>query len=272
MIARTLLLAALIAGSSLFLFGGGDPVSMADSAILVPALVQGIAFAVTLAFICVRSRVRRWLLFLVLFVVIYGVQVFMALNDLFFFDIGEAVGMTKEAITQWAIFGTIPSLVYAGAAVLLLAPTAPADWHGEPRSALSWTWRIAIISLSYVIFYLVAGYFVVAQSDAFKTFYEGQISVDPAMLLAVQIVRGAIWAILALLIVRTMAASRLTAGLAVGMTFAVFLSMQLLFPNDAFPDEIRLRHFVEILVSNFPFGLFAGFLLAPGRTPEATGD
>jgi hypothetical protein len=52
-------------------------------------------------------------------------------------------------------------------------------------------------------------------------------------------------------------------ALAIGLLFAVVMNARLLLPNPYMPEPVRMAHLVETASSNFIFGLFTGWLLAP---------
>jgi threonine/homoserine efflux transporter RhtA len=86
------------------------------------------------------------------------------------------------------------------------------------------------------------------------------------MIIPFQLVRGALWTSLALMIVRMTRAKRWEASLAVGMIFAVLLAVPLgLFPNPYMPPPVRHAHFLEILSSMLLFGGIAGWVLHSDR-------
>jgi hypothetical protein len=73
--------------------------------------------------------------------------------------------------------------------------------------------------------------------------------------------RGLIWAALALPVIRMMKGRWWEAGLAVALLFSVLMASSLLVPNELMPKAIRMAHFVEVSSSNFLFGWIVVWLL-----------
>jgi hypothetical protein len=76
-----------------------------------------------------------------------------------------------------------------------------------------------------------------------------------------QLLRGLMFAALALPVIRMMKGRLWEAKLAVALLFSVIMAAGLLVPSDIMPDGIRMAHFVEIISSNFLFGWIVVWLL-----------
>ena len=84
---------------------------------------------------------------------------------------------------------------------------------------------------------------------------------DP-LILPFQLLRGALWALLAMAVVRLTSVRRGETSLTVALTFAVLLSVPLaLFPNPYMSPAVRQAHFFELLSSMLVFGGTAGWVL-----------
>ena len=126
---------------------------------------------------------------------------------------------------------------------------------------MEWVWKLILIAVFYVIIYLSFGIWVFQPlaGDAFQEYY-GDLQL-PWWFIPFQLLRGLIWAALALPVIGMMKGARWEAGLAVALSFSVLLGVQLLFPNEFQPENIRMAHFVEILSSQFLFGWVVVWLL-----------
>jgi hypothetical protein len=160
------------------------------------------------------------------------------------------------------------SLAVSGCFALLvglaLPPGPPAGTAGTPAP---WA-RLAACALAYVVLYFTAG---MLAYPYLRAFYEARPMPAPGLVLAVQPFRGLAFAGIVLLLVRQLDVSRRTAALAAGMTMSVLGGVApLLIPNPYLPDAIRYAHLPEVGVSNFLFGLLAGWLLASERTERAS--
>jgi len=74
--------------------------------------------------------------------------------------------------------------------------------------------------------------------------------------------RGALWTLLSVVILRMIRARRWEAALAVALTFTALLAIPLgLFPNPYMPPLVRQEHFFELLTSMLLFGGVAGWIM-----------
>lgn len=105
---------------------------------------------------------------------------------------------------------------------------------------------------------MVRDYYGGTDPGSFLAQMRGIVQGAPWML-PLQFARGLIWALLAILVVRMMAARWWEAGLAVSLLFTV-PTAYLLFPNPVMPDAVRVTHLVETAPYQFLFGWFAAWL------------
>jgi hypothetical protein len=127
------------------------------------------------------------------------------------------------------------------------------------------------------------GYFVAWQWEETRLYYTGATTIKPffnhfrdlflkedPLIVPFQLLRGALWAGLATLIVRAIEAERWEASLAVASTFAVLLALPLgLFPNPYMPPAVARSHFIETGSSMLLYGGIAGWALHGGKVrPE----
>jgi len=94
---------------------------------------------------------------------------------------------------------------------------------------------------------------------AFQQFY-GDLQM-PAWFLPFQMVRGMIWAALAIPVIRMMRGRLWETGLAVALLFSVLMGSLLLVPNEYMPNQVRMAHIVEVSSSNFLFGWIVVWIL-----------
>jgi hypothetical protein len=131
--------------------------------------------------------------------------------------------------------------------------------------------KITIAAFIYVVLYFSFGYFIAWQSPALRAYYGGgnangiftQLNETwraTPWLFPFQFLRGLLWTLLALPIIRMLRGQRLEKAVVVGLLFAVVTS-QLLLPNPLMPYEVRMRHLVETASSNFLFGCIVVWLL-----------
>jgi len=82
----------------------------------------------------------------------------------------------------------------------------------------------------------------------------------PAWIVPFQILRGVIWGLLAVLVVKITSDWK-KARLVGALLFSVLMATLLLVPSPYMPAPIRMAHFVEVLLSNFLFGLLVVSIL-----------
>ena len=116
-------------------------------------------------------------------------------------------------------------------------------------------WKFIVSDLVYILLYIVAGTIVF---PFVKDFYATQQVPSMPKIFAMQLlVRGPIFAVLCLALVRMLGLPRLGGALAVGALFAILSGVTpLLIPNPIFPDALRWAHMCEVTSSNFVFGTF----------------
>lgn len=269
MIALTIILyicfavASTISGIFIPPAGGGtetNAVQAVEPASAAVALLVVCAFqAIVLSYPIIRSRWTGWRLVVTVFFVHYGVMTFLSQIETVVFLNYLVDIVPAEMIPALFLEGAIVAALFSPLAVLIHGKM---KGSGEPqetnqRLAMPWTewvWKLVLIAVVYVVIYLSFGWlvFMPLAGEAFQSYY-GELQ-GPAWILLLQIVRGMIWAALALPVIRMMKGEWWEAGLAVGLLFSVLMGFLLLIPNGFMPDAIRRAHLVEVSSSNFLFG------------------
>jgi hypothetical protein len=105
----------------------------------------------------------------------------------------------------------------------------------------------------YVFLYFLAGAIIFPYV---KDFYATQSLPPYSTIFALQfLVRGPIFVVLCVTMVRMLDLPRLSGALAVGTVFAILNGIApLLMPDPFFPDSVRWIHLCEVATSNFLFG------------------
>lgn len=234
-----------------------DPAEFAHASLMVNSL-HAAALAILakrLAGTCLRKAA-------VLFALIFGVQGVLTVMETVYFISNGNLNLTLDAV--------IRGLGSTGVAALLGAVAAACLFHEHDEAARlprpkpdRLAIRLTAAILLYPIIYWTAGIYVALPRAEVTDFYaDGIDNINPATLLALQIIRGSIWAALAYTAARYLAGSRLIKALHVGFAFSVFMTAQLIYPNDAMPASVRLVHAVELIISNFLYGILAVFIVA----------
>jgi hypothetical protein len=140
----------------------------------------------------------------------------------------------------------------------------------QKRSPVGWGWRIILGTFIYFVFYAVAGSILVAVYPELLNFYKDKIP-PFHLIFMTQLVRGLIFAGIAVLILKTTRLSLLKQSVLTGLIFSVFGGIAPLIPPSEFmPAYVRFGHGFEVGLSNFLYGMLLGFLL--GQKPENKED
>jgi hypothetical protein len=249
---------------------------------LAPLVVTVLDTAV-MAWLILRSRLRGWLLTATMTAVLFGVQTFMPQVESWIFQAypGYAKHLPAEMIPFIMMAGLVHACLWTALAVRILGrwPTdAGSDWGPPPcASAARGRGKLAVAGAAYVFVYFLFGYYVAWQSPAVRAYYEGTdpgsfwvqmgtVLRDTPWLPGVQLLRGALWTVLGVTVLRSMDASLPEKAVAVGALFSVVMCSGLLLPNPYMPYEVRMVHLVETASSNFLFGVLVALLF---RDPQA---
>jgi len=213
--------------------------------------------AIVLSLLAERSRVRGAELALLLFVGFFCLSVGMMMIEALFFN--DSVKMPMGQLVSWGEQGVIAAAVTGIVGALLFRPAAETP---APVPAGIF-WRLVWLSLIYVFLYLFAGFFIAWQSEAVRTYY-AHMNVSMGPLLALQLGRGFLWALISLFIVTRIRGSLTSRAIVMALLFAVVTAIQLLYPNALMPAPVRLAHLVEVGSSEFVYGLVAAAVLMAG--------
>ncbi|MFO7742790.1 MAG: hypothetical protein R6X31_10815 [Anaerolineae bacterium] len=232
--------------------------------------------ALVLSSIILRSPRHGLKLIGLVILVQFGVETLMTQIETLYFNSALRMGSGEFAAIVAA--GALRALIFSPLAVLILGKTRKSVKPEEQRATAALSSRVkrfAALAVFYVVVYFFFGYFVAWQWEETRTFYAGNTAIEPFLrhfgdlflredpvIIPFQLLRGALWTGLALVIVRMIRASRWGTSLAVALTFAVLLSLPIgLFPNPYMPPMVRQAHFYELASSMLVFGGIAGWVL-----------
>ncbi len=137
---------------------------------------------------------------------------------------------------------------------------SPEHYHPiQSKSRGERAWRFVVSDLTYAFLYIAAGMIIFPYV---KNFYATQHIPAMTTILGLQLlVRGPVFVVLCLALMRMLGLPRLAGALAVGAVFTILSGVApLLTPNPLFPDAVRWVHFCEVSSSNFVFGAIVGWL------------
>ncbi len=213
--------------------------------------------AVVLSVIANQSSLRGYRLGVLTLMTLFFAQSFLLMMEAAYFQDSLKISMTFIAA------GSLHALIVAGVAGLAAAGL----WRGPTGQQLAFPairtfpLRLALVTGLYVLFYFGAGYFIAWQASDVQEYYGFGADIALVPLLLFQILRGALWGILATFLARNMAGSVGLRALIVGVTFSILAAAQLFYPSEIMPWEVRLPHLIEVGVSNFVFGVLATWIL-----------
>jgi len=265
----------VVSGALLSSNSSQDAPPDARAAVSALVLVSFINAAVW-TYVIFRSRWTGWKLVVTVFLVFYGVSTLMPQIESAYFITRLPPGMVPRLF----LAGLIIAATFAPLAVLIMGKAKPStDELSKPSKlqlgAGAWIGKLVLIAVAYVIIYFTFGYFIAWRNPAVRAYYGGS---DPAgfiphlrnllrdepFLFVLQMLRGVLWAAIAVPIIEMTKGKWWESGLAVSLLFAVMTS-QLLLPNPLMPSEVRMAHLVETATANFLFGwLVVLILLALG--------
>lgn len=267
-----------------FLAGAAAMMGMMPSTPSEPGLVPdtlGLAIVVLadtllITALILTSRWGGWQLALALAVAYYGAVTFMMQIETWYFLTNLTV--SPELLPRLFLMGIPPAVVFIPIAVWVLGKgRASADTTPNPAlmmPATQWIWKLAVLAVAYVVLYFGAGYFIAWQNPELRAFYGQPGSALPffehmgatlrhdSWLLPFQLLRGILWTLVTLPVIR---GSRLSAGwtaLLVGLLLSVPQNLGHILANPLMPvASVRLSHLIETASSTFVFGLIVVWLL-----------
>lgn len=235
-------------------------------------LLVGILQAAVIGYVLARSVWHGWKLISALFVIYAGITVFQTqIESIVFLQYFVSI-IPAAAMPALIANGVIAAALITLAAVFIFGkfkPPAESVAASEPLhlSIAQWLWKIAALAVIYVVVYFLFGFIaVILGGEAFQEYY-GQLQL-PAWFFPFQIVRGAIWVLLTIPIIRMMRGSWRAIGLGVALMLSVLIASLVIPPNEFMPPQVRFAHFVELLTSMFVFGWVDYWLLTWQRKPK----
>jgi len=239
-----------------------EPSPGAIGALITQLLINCIA----IAYLTNRFDLIGWKRILSTTMVVYGIQLFMTQMETWIFR--EAFPtMSQSELARLFIMGLVVIFTASAFAALLWKKTTTTVYKAENEPALKgWSYKIPILSVTYMLLYFFFGTYVAFQSEALRNFYETSVgNIDANGLIVTQIFRGALWVLLCLPLVLWIKGNRKEKIVATALFMALLPTILLFFPNPFMPYEIRMYHFVEVFLSNGIFGALVAWWLTSKR-------
>jgi hypothetical protein len=237
-------------------------------------LILGVLFAQTLAlaYPILRSRWSGWQLTLSMLLVFFGTVTFMPQMESFIY-LGDK--MSSEMLRGIVAMGAFNAVVYTPIAVWVLGgwrrSNVPENstlvWR---HSARGWARRICATAGIFLALYYLFGYYVAWKNPVLREYYGGtdpgsffaqmkSVLNDTPWMIPVQYLRGSLWVLIALPVIRMMKGAWWESGLALAVLFSV-PSLYLLLPNPLMPESVAWSHMIETLPYQFLFGWLVAWI------------
>lgn len=238
---------------------------------LGPLIVSYVAQACVMSYFTLRSSLRGWKLYGVVFLLFFGITTVLTQVETWVFLQRLVEVVPEKMVPLFFLQGLLTSSIFAFAVVVMyrrlkhfqvIFPLVYHRWEFK---------KLLFLAFLYVVFYFAFGFLVFRPlaGEVFQEFYANLERTAQNVFLPIiflQVLRGLVFALLAFLVIRVVNAKRSEKILLVALLFVVLMGFLLLPPNPYLPDRIRLSHFVEVTTANFLFGWIAGWLLSGGKS------
>ena len=245
-------------------------------------LVFSVCVGFVVSYLTIRSSWQGWPLAAAISVGTYGVSTIAnQIESMFFLSDKLPHGMIRAICLQ----GAITTLLFTPLTVLLLgkwrAPrqsASPPPSNSKPISF--WAWRLALVVVAFVFFYMFFGYYIAWQNPALRQYYGGPeySSFYDAMranwihrrwIYPLQVFRALLYAVCLYPLIRMLRVARWEVSLIMALFLSVWTTA-LLLPNPIIPINVARTHFWETLCFNLVLGILAGWLLSTPSKQELT--
>ena len=250
-----------------------EPGLVSDVAgLLIICLVE----TVTISALILTSRWSGWKLIVLLPLAYYGVTAFMMQIETWYFLSNLTVG--KEVLPLLFLMRAPLCFIAVPLAILILGK-GKAQKDDAPNLALvmpatQWIWKAALIAAAYVTLYWLAGYYIAWQNPELRAFYGAPGEIVPfwphtlatlrdgSNLFPFQFLRGLLWMLFTLPIIRGSKVNAWWTALLVGVMLSFPQNIAHIIANPLMPiASVRMSHLVETASSTFLFGTIVVWLL-----------
>jgi hypothetical protein len=254
---------------------------VSQSTVMLP--VVSLIMALMLAYLALRSRWHGWKLVGALFAIFFGIYTLLGWFELLAFP-AVSRNMPEGMISGLLIAGLILTIPFSLLAVWILGKTRKDLIENEVNDRLQmpaseWIWKLVAGAILYVIVYFTFGYYVAWRTPGLPEFYGGtdpgtflgqlsNVMRDTPWLFALQIFRGLIWTGIGCTIIRMHKGKAWETILAIGLAFTILMNTSLLFPNPFMPPVVAHAHTIELVSSNFLYGILLSMLMLWNPTKQ----
>jgi hypothetical protein len=214
-------------------------------------MLSNAVMVLALGLAALRSDWRDWRLARALFFVPAAITLADMIEGVFFLKNSHIDwrGVTAFTLASYAVAALLWWLIFRGAPVVEAAVES-----GLPHRSLGQiAWRVMVCAACYVVLYFVTGSIIFPYV---RDFYATQQLPSFGQIVAMQfLVRGPIFMLVCIVLLRMFRMTGVASALAVGLAFTALSGVApLIIPNPYFPDSVRWVHFCEVTSENFVFG------------------
>lgn len=258
--------------------------TMPDTATSEPGLVPlniGLLIIALVSLLIIGALIMTshwggWKLAVSLALAYYGAVTFLVQLETWYFLSSTTVG--PDVLPRLFLMGLPTAFVFIPLAVWILGKghstgeTSPDPARDMP--VRQWVWKLATLAVVYVVIYWGAGYFIAWQNPELRAFYgqpgdalgffahTAKTLRDDPLLFPFQVLRGLLWVLCALPVIRGSKVNPWLTALLVGLLFAVPQNVAHIIENPLMPiASVRLSHMIETASSTFVFGAIVVWLL-----------
>ena len=233
--------------------------------------VVSLIMTLMLAYLVQRSRWHGWKLAGAIALIFYVLNTFLAWIELLAFPAVSNQMPKGFLIPGFLVEGLVLVIPFSLLTVWILGkakkPSAGSEVNNRLQMPVSeWIWKLASAAVFYMVVYFIFGYFIAWRTPGLPAFYGGSdpgsflgqlgnVTRDTPWLYALQFLRGLIWAGIGCLIIGMHKGRAWEVVLATGLSFTVLMNASLLFPNPFMPPLIAKAHAIELVSSNFVYGI-----------------
>jgi len=245
----------------------------------VGVVIIGVANTLLVTGLVLSSGRSGWKLASLMALSYYGAVTFMTQIETWYFLSGLTV--SRLLLPRLFLMGIPVALFFVPLAVWICGrgrnDSTPSP--GVTISLKQWVWKLPLLAILYVILYWSAGYFIAWQNPELRAFYGSpgeampfwthtadSIHTNPG-LFPFQIVRGLLWTLCALPVIRGSKVNVWWTAILVGALLSVPQNIGHILANPLLPlASVRLSHMIETASSTFLFGLIVTRVLYRNHT------
>ncbi|NPV75252.1 MAG: hypothetical protein HPY59_02645 [Anaerolineae bacterium] len=235
-------------------------------------LLAAFLVAAVTAYLLQNLRGRGWRLGIALFLAFYSLNTVLVAVEAYYLSDVLPLPLALRLLVNGAIAAglfTLASLWIFGRLQEGTETGIPPFWLG--MSWFRWVIGLLLCAFCWVVLFIIVGSLVFrplalalapVEAPVYFASFDALAETQGPQILVFQAVRGAIWALLTLPLLRLLKGDWRKVGVQLGLAFAVWMGVNLLYPS-GLSVRIQTAHFVEVALENFLYGLLLAWFFAP---------